>query len=76
MHALDDQVAALAGESVIISDRNAKCLEVLAREVEAGKKKLGVFYGAAHFPDMVKRLVETGWVQTGTEWMTAWDIAE
>jgi hypothetical protein len=72
----DDQVAALAGESVIISDRNAKCLEVLAREVTAGKKKLGVFYGAAHFPDMVKRLVETGWVQTGTEWMTAWDIAE
>lgn len=72
----DDQVAALAGESVIISDRNAKCLEVLAREVEAGKKKLGIFYGAAHFPDMVKRLAEAGWVQTGTEWMTAWDIGE
>jgi hypothetical protein len=72
----DDQVAGLAGESVIISDRNAKCLEVLAREVEAGKKKLGIFYGAAHFPDMVKRLVEAGWVQTGTEWMTAWDIGE
>lgn len=72
----DDQVARLAGESVIISDRNAKCLEVLAREVEAGKKKLGIFYGAAHFPDMVKRLVEDGWVQSGTEWVTAWDIGE
>jgi hypothetical protein len=72
----DDQVAALAGESVIITDRNAKCLEVLAREVEAGKKKLGIFYGAAHFPDMVKRLAEAGWVQAGTEWMTAWDIGE
>lgn len=72
----DDQVAGLTGESVIISDRNVKCLEVLAREVGAGKKKLGIFYGAAHFPDMVKRLVEAGWVQTGTEWMTAWDIGE
>ena len=29
----DDQVAALPGESVIISDGNAKCLEVLAPEV-------------------------------------------
>jgi hypothetical protein len=72
----DDQVAGLAGESVIISDRNAKCLEVLAREVKAGKKKLGIFYGAAHFPDMAKRLLEAGWTQTGTEWMTAWDIGE
>ncbi|WP_035609821.1 hypothetical protein [Haloferula sp. BvORR071] len=71
----DDQVAALAGESVIISDRNAKCLEVLDREVKAGKTKLGIFYGAAHFPDMVKRLTEQGWTLGGTEWMTAWELA-
>jgi hypothetical protein len=71
----DDQVAALAGDSVIITDRNAKCLEVLAREVGAGRKKLGIFYGAAHFPDMVKRLTEAGWTSAGTEWMTAWDLA-
>lgn len=70
----DDQVAALAGDNVIIGDRNAKCLEVLDREVLAGKKKLGIFYGAAHFPDMEKRLVEGGWTKTGGEWMTAWDI--
>ncbi len=74
--AADDQVSSLAGDSVIISDRNAKCLEVLAREVAAGRKKLGIFYGAAHFPDMVKRLLAEGWVQTGTEWITAWDIEE
>ena len=36
-------------------DRDAKCLEVLA-----GKKKLGIFYGAAHFPDMEKRLLAGG----------------
>jgi hypothetical protein len=71
----DDQVAALAGDSVIITDRNAKCLEVLAREVGAGRKKLGIFYGAAHFPDMVKRLAEAGWTLAGTEWVTAWDLA-
>jgi hypothetical protein len=72
----DDQVAALAGDNVIIGDRNAKCLEVLDREVLAGKKKLGIFYGAAHFPDMEKRLVEGGWTKTGEEWMTAWEIGK
>ena len=72
----DDQVAALAGDNVIIGDRNAKCLEVLDREVLAGKKKLGIFYGAAHFPDMEKRLLEGGWTKTGTEWMTAWEIGK
>jgi hypothetical protein len=72
----DDQVAALAGDNVIIGDRNAKCLEVLDRQVLAGKKKLGIFYGAAHFPDMEKRLVEGGWTKTGEEWMTAWEIAK
>jgi len=71
----DDQIAALAGDSVIITDRNMKCLEVLTREVGAGRKKLGIFYGAAHFPDMIKRLAEAGWVPAGTEWVTAWDLA-
>ena len=70
----DDQIAAIAGESVIISDRNAKCLQVLDREVLGGKKKLGIFYGAAHYPDMEKRLLAAGWQKTGTEWLTAWDI--
>jgi hypothetical protein len=72
----DDQIAAIAGDSVIITDRNAKCLQVLDREVLAGKKKLGIFYGAAHFPDMEKRLLAAGWQKTGTEWLTAWDIGK
>lgn len=72
----DDQVAGLAGENVIIGDRNAKCLQVLDSEVARGRKKLCIFYGAAHFPDMEKRLVEGGWEKTGTEWMTAWEIGK
>lgn len=72
----DDQIAAIAGDSVIITDRNVKCLQVLDREVQAGKKKLGIFYGAAHFPDMEKRLLEAGWEKTGTEWLTAWEIGK
>jgi hypothetical protein len=73
--AADDEVTKLTGDSVIISDRNAKCLQVLDEQVAAGKKKLGIFYGAAHFTDMEKRLVTSGWEKTGSEWMVAWDIA-
>lgn len=72
----DDQIAAIAGDSVIITDRNVKCLEVLDREVQAGKTKLGIFYGAAHFPDMEKRLLAAGWEKTGSEWLTAWEIGK
>jgi len=39
--------------------------EVLDREVLAGKKKLGMFYGAAYFPDMEKRLLAVGWTKAG-----------
>lgn len=72
----DDQIAGLAGENVIIGDRNAKCLEVLDREVAAGRRKIGIFYGAAHFHDMEQRLLEAGWKKTGSEWLTAWDVGK
>ena len=70
----DDQIAAFAGQSVIITDRNERCLEVMNRELAAGHRKLGIFYGAAHFPDMEKRLIEQGFHRTKQEWLTAWDI--
>jgi hypothetical protein len=70
----DDQIAAFAGESVIISDRNQRCLDVMNRELAAGHKHLGVFYGAAHFPDMEKHLLDQGFKRTKQEWLTAWDI--
>ncbi len=70
----DDQIAAFAGESVIIGDRNIKCLEVMDAQIEAGKKNIGIFYGAAHFPDMEDRMVKAGFTKTNQYWMTAWDI--
>jgi hypothetical protein len=59
---------------VIIGDRNAKCVEVLCRQVEGGKRKLGVFYGAAHLPDLERRLLEMGYRRGKQKWLTAWDI--
>lgn len=70
----DEQMGALEDETVILTDRNKRCLEVVAREAAAGHKKLGVFYGAAHMPDLVKRLQDLGYKQVGQEWMTAWAV--
>lgn len=63
--------------STLLEGRNEKCLEVLRRELQAGKKRLGVYYGAAHFPHMERRLVEDlGFAKSGHEWLVAWDCAK
>lgn len=78
MEMADGQMAAITGEdgkSTLITERNAKAFEVLAREIDAGKMKLGVFYGAGHLKDMDKRLKEDfGMEAVKTEWMDAWDL--
>ena len=63
--------------STIITERNKKALEVLREQLDAGKKKLGVFYGAGHLSDMHKRLVEEfGMTPVSIEWLEAWDLRE
>ena len=62
------------GGTVIITERNRKALEVFDREVAAGRKNLGIFYGAAHLSEMEKDLEKRGFQRTGERWLTAWDI--
>lgn len=61
-------------DSVIVGERNRVALEIFDREVKAGRKNLGLFYGAAHLPDMEDRLEARGYRRTGEKWVTAWDI--
>ena len=60
--------------AVIIGERNAVALKVLQRTIKEGKKNVGIFYGAAHLPDMEVKLAELGFRRTGLEWKTAWFI--
>ena len=60
--------------TVIIAERNKIALGVLQKQIAAGKKKLGIFYGAAHLKDMEKRLLALGFKLEKTEWLTAWDL--
>lgn len=60
---------------LIITDRNVAALKVLQKEVIKGKKKIAVFYGAAHMPDFEKRLsAEFGLTKTKQVWVDAWDL--
>ncbi len=63
------------GTSTIITERNIKALQILTRELGAGHKKIGIFYGAGHLADMEERLLkEFEFVRTGESWLTAWNL--
>ncbi|HEY5311188.1 MAG TPA: hypothetical protein VIK18_01670 [Pirellulales bacterium] len=74
---LEGSMGALEGPqgSTIITERNKVALAVLARQLAAGKQRLGIFYGAGHLPDMEQRLEkEFGLKRQSTTWITAWDL--
>lgn len=61
--------------STIITERNKRAFEVLDRQIAAGQRRIGIFYGAGHFPDMQKRLLEDyGMKVTKTDWIPAWSL--
>lgn len=70
---IEDQMSGFGG-TVLITDRNKACFKVLRKELTAGKKNVGIFYGAGHMSDMADRLDLMGFHQTGIEWRTAWDM--
>jgi len=79
MNQLDDAGWIIGGEegSAIISDRNAAALEVLRREIKNGKKKIAIFYGAAHLPEFAKSLERDFQMKlTKTDWIIAWDLTK
>ena len=49
---------------------------MLRKELAKGNKKIGIFYGAAHMPDMSRRLqADFGLRPTTEEWVKAWDMS-
>ena len=70
--------AALEGPngSTIISGRNGVALEVLRKQLDKGKRKIAIFYGAGHMDDFRKRLEKDfNLVPTRTRWLMAWDLS-
>lgn len=74
---LEGQMAVFDGPegSTIITERNKRAFEVLQKELDAGKKKIAVFYGAGHLPDMERRLTgDFKLKRTGEKWLVAWSL--
>lgn len=63
------------GENTLIKGRNRKAFRILREELDEGQKKLAVFYGAGHLPDMAERLEEKfSMAAQKTTWLDAWDL--
>ncbi|KAH7372905.1 hypothetical protein KP509_17G028100 [Ceratopteris richardii] len=67
--------SSLIEQSVMIGERNRAALEELKEAIRDGCKKVAIFYGGGHMPDMDRRLrKEFGLVPKKVEWQTAWSI--
>jgi len=61
----------------LITERNKRALQVLRQQLDQGKRKLAIFYGARHLTDMHRRLEkEFHLVPVETTWIDAWNLRE
>lgn len=59
----------------IITDRNQAVVSVLRRELATRRRRLAIFYGVGHLPDLHKRLTEElGYSIESVSWNRAWDL--
>jgi hypothetical protein len=62
---------------LLIAERNAVAMAVLHKQLtKPGKKpkRLGIFYGAAHLPDLAKKMAAAGFTPGPVQWLRAWDL--
>jgi hypothetical protein len=63
--------------STLIEGRNDAALKVLKKQLDAGKKKIAIFYGAGHMPSMEKRLIADFDLKHDSErWLEAWNLRD
>lgn len=73
---MDDMVKQMEGPngSVLLTERNKAAMKVLKEQIAAGRKNIGIFYGAAHLKDLEQRLLDMGFKRTAVEYRIAWDM--
>jgi len=58
----------------LITDRNGAVMAVLNKETALGKRRVAIFYGVGHLPDLHKRLTEQDYRLEKVEWLNAWNM--
>lgn len=75
---MEDMMGIFEGSegSTLVTERNKKAISVLKREMNRGKRRIAIFYGAAHMKDMARQLEsEIGLRRAATTWLVAWDLS-
>ena len=61
--------------SAVIEGRNNRALEVMQAQIEAGARRIGIFYGAGHMRDLDARLrSELQFAKQRELWIDAWSL--
>lgn len=61
-------------EDLILGLRNDRAWEIFENSLKEKWRRTAIFYGAAHMPDLRRRLLETGWIPEDIYWLGAWKI--
>jgi hypothetical protein len=76
---MEGSITALEGPkgSSLISGRNRVALKELRKAIDAGHRKIAIFYGGGHMPDFQRRLKDDfDLVPIETQWLVAWDLKQ
>jgi len=76
---MDMITAAFSGPdgSTLITERNKAALAVLGKQIAAGRKKIAIFYGGGHMPDMESRAIADYHLKrAGQQWLEAWNLRD
>ena len=61
--------------TVILTERNKTVITALKDALaDKKKRKIAIFYGAAHMPDLSKQIETMGFKPIETKWNEAWDV--
>ncbi len=61
-------------QDLILGIRNDHLWQVFLDSLPEGWRRIAIFYGAAHLPDIRRRLLEQGWIEEESLWIPAWMI--
>ncbi len=72
----EELITQIEGEdgTVLVTERNKVVMTRLYEVAAVGQRKLAVFYGAGHMPDLEARLLAEGFTKGDTTWADAWTI--
>lgn len=60
--------------STLLAGRNEAAIQVLKRQLNSGRRRLAIFYGAAHMADLEKRLLKLGFTRRNVRFIKAWNL--